>query len=174
MALVQSFPSPFMSRPHPRSLRPLLIHLNVSALLLPSMAQLLVLIWLDPPTMKAALVSSVLAISANVALCVLSGKYGLTTPGHEAGAAVVTAHVACATFTDPPFWTVTSPFPYIYIMCAIPITRSIHFAVLGLAGLTRSGTREAKLPTWVGESEGLLSIVEEDSLHDEKPLAGAH
>ncbi|KAJ7631624.1 hypothetical protein DFH06DRAFT_1479877 [Mycena polygramma] len=121
--------------------------------------------------MKATFVSGIFAIFANVALGLLSSKYGVTKPLHEAGASVITANVAFAVLTDYPSFS--TAWRLFYIICAIPITKSIWKAALYLAGWARSDNREAKLPTCVGESKGLCSVTKDvnDDMYKEKPLA---
>ncbi|KAJ6479191.1 hypothetical protein C8R47DRAFT_609583 [Mycena vitilis] len=148
----------------PPSLRHwLLIHCNIYALLLPSFVQLMLMKRLHPPTMMVA-VSGILAIFANVALGVLSSKYGITKPLHEAGASVFTVYVAFGCLTNPPSWSKSGPFPYIFMICVVPIVMIVWNAALSLAGWARSENPGARLPTCVGEYK-------DDGMHKERPLA---
>ncbi|KAJ7685532.1 hypothetical protein DFH06DRAFT_1313825 [Mycena polygramma] len=105
---------------------PLCIFTNASALLIPAMAHLAMLIWLDPVdkvNIVTHLESGIFAIFTAAVCCILSNKYGITKPEHEAGAFVLTVHIVFAVLPSEAFWAAQwNTLSYIF---SIPITMGI-------------------------------------------------
>ncbi|KAJ7151506.1 hypothetical protein C8R46DRAFT_1229041 [Mycena filopes] len=122
----------------------LCIHTNAYALLIPVLAHLSRIAWLDRAG-TTTLASGILAIITAAVCCILSSKYGVTAPVHEAGAFVVTVHIVSVFLTSEAFWTASSPLPYIYVLFSIPITVGIWKAAIGAFSVDKSDGLHEKL-----------------------------
>ncbi|KAJ7685533.1 hypothetical protein DFH06DRAFT_45725 [Mycena polygramma] len=164
----------------------LCIHTNAFALLIPANAHLLLLIWLDPVDIVTRLESGILAIFTAAVCCILSNKYGVTQPLHEAAAFVLTVHIVFGmsqrwrrrqSFTSSvgflpseEFWGAQWSIP-LYVIFSIPITRGIWKAAMYWANWGHREGGGNPLPVWAipGDS-GAFSVDKSDGLHEKLVL----
>ncbi|KAJ7169433.1 hypothetical protein C8R46DRAFT_1217133 [Mycena filopes] len=144
------------------------IHANIFVLLIPMAAHLFTiasLAWPDAePGNLTTLASAIVAIIHSAVISILSNKYGVTAPVHEAFHFVFTVHVAALSCTSQASWTRWNLLPYIYVALSIPITRSIwktamHWGALGNAA---RGGESPWVVRAVAENRAKLSVDKSD------------
>ncbi|KAJ6490580.1 hypothetical protein C8R47DRAFT_1319742, partial [Mycena vitilis] len=86
------------------------------------MAHLTMLIWLDPVDIVTHLASGILALFTAAICCILSNKFGVTQPLHEAAAFVLTVHIAFCFLLGKEFWAAQWSLP-LYFIFSISITK---------------------------------------------------